>query len=102
MYSFNDILRASFVELSDQLFVNTVTAEPLGLIWAKYGSKSKMEAMANNGIIEFMAHDKRTHITKVYGKDFDRDQKVFHATHVLRREKESRENKLVLAHDGHA
>ncbi len=78
IYSFNDILKASFIELSNKLFINTENGEELGFIWAKYSPKCKINAIVLDGIIEFMSNDNNT-INKVYGVDYDKNLKVFKA-----------------------
>ena len=77
-YSFNDIINASFIELSNQLFIDTNNNNKLGLIWAKYGSNTKINAIVTDGIIEFMSQD-NDRIKKIYGINYDRDEKIFKA-----------------------
>lgn len=77
-YTFNDIIKASFIELSNKLFINTCTNEKLGFIWAKYGSNSKIDAIVNDGIIEFISED-NVDINKIYGINFDKNKKIFKA-----------------------
>jgi hypothetical protein len=86
-YSFDDILKASFLELSNKIFMNNNTKECLGLIWAKYSSTSKLDAIANKGIIEFISPYEKTTIIKIYGKDYEKDVKIFHACFLAQEKK---------------
>lgn len=76
IYSFNEILKASFLELTNKIFINIDTNEEYGLIWGKYGKTSTLNSIANRGIIEFMSRDNNK-INKIYGKDFDENEKKF-------------------------
>lgn len=76
-YSFNELLKASFIELSNKLFIDTNNDEELGFIWAKYSPNSKINAIISGGIIEFIMDNNK--INKIYGIDYDKNLKVFKA-----------------------
>lgn len=75
-YSFNDIMNSNFIDLSNKYFINIETNENLGSIWAKYGESSKINAIVNSGIIEFISKDGGS-INKIYGINYNKDQKIF-------------------------
>lgn len=75
-YSFNDIMNSNFIDLSNKYFINIETNENLGSIWAKYGESSKINAIVNCGIIEFISKDGGS-INKIYGINYNKDQKIF-------------------------
>lgn len=75
-YSFNEILKSNFVELSNKNFVRIDNGECLGLIWGKYNSNCGLNSIANDGIIEFISKDGGK-INKVYGYEIDKDGKLF-------------------------
>lgn len=77
-FTFNDILKATFVELSNKKFIILDTNETLGFIWAKYNEKTNLDSIGNGGIIEFISKD-GGQINKIYGKNFDRNKITFKA-----------------------
>jgi hypothetical protein len=77
--SFEDIINFSFIELIDKCFERIDTGECLGNIWSKYSSSSKIDAIVSGGIIEFVSTD-GGFINKIYGKEINKNEKIFKAT----------------------
>ena len=77
LFSFNEILKSSFIELGNMHFTRLGTSEILGVVVSKYHERSKMEAIANGGIIEFITLCKSSKITKIYGNTLNKNEKLF-------------------------
>jgi len=77
LFSFNEIIKAAFLDIRCANFERTDTGEYLGSIWAKYPKHTKLSAIAYGGIIEFKNPNERYSI-KVYGNEIqDLDAKIF-------------------------
>lgn len=76
LYSFDEILKMSFVQTGEKIFKKTDTDEILGIVYAKYPKNSKMDAMINGGIIEFVNFYTNKH-TKLYGNQVDTKSNIF-------------------------
>ncbi len=68
LLSFNDIVNASWQELGNKTFTNSLTNTFLGYVCAKYDNMWSLATMCTNGRIEF-THNNST-IT-LFGEDFD-------------------------------
>jgi len=78
-YTFNDIMNATFLYFEKKIFLRNDTNEMLGTVWAKYPSNSKLSAIIGDGILEFFLYESQK-ITKIYGKDIDKNSLIFKVT----------------------
>lgn len=76
IYSLNDIIQASWEELSGKEFIRTDSNQYLGTVYAKYDNRFKLSSIINNGYVEFL-RTKSGPVTYVFGVDIDPDQKLF-------------------------
>jgi len=75
--SFNQLINASFINISFSNFERIDTGEYLGSIWAKYPKHSKISATAYGGIIEFQRPNEKK-CKKIYGIELkDINAKIF-------------------------
>lgn len=76
LYSFNQIIAASWDELADKLFVQVDTNEELGFVYGKYDNMASLAAICTNGRIEFLNSDK-SYIKQVFGENLDVNMPLF-------------------------
>lgn len=76
IYSLNDIIQASWEELSGKEFIRTDSNQYMGTVYAKYDNRFKLSSIINNGYVEFM-RTKTGPVTYVFGVDINPDQKLF-------------------------
>jgi len=76
LYSFNEILKMSFVQTGEKIFKRTDNNEILGIVYSKYPKNSKIDAMINGGIIEFVNFYTNKY-TKLCGNQVDAKTKIF-------------------------
>lgn len=74
LLSFNDIVNASWQDLGNKTFTNSMTNTFLGHVYAKYDNMWSLSAMCTNGRIEF-AHNNST--IALFGEDFDVTVPIF-------------------------
>ena len=76
LYSFNEIVMASWDSLRDKVFIRNDTNETLGSVYAKYDKMWSLSTMCTNGRIEFLNHE-RNAINRVFGEELNVDEKMF-------------------------
>lgn len=76
VYSFNDIVMASWDSLRNKAFIKNDTNEYLGSVYAKYDKMWSLATMCTNGRIEFLNQD-YNNVKKVFGEDLNTDEKMF-------------------------
>lgn len=77
--SFNEIVEAPWDDLRSKNFKRIDTDEFMGTVYAKYDRSFKLSSLINDGIIEFLDlnNDNNNITKKVFGIDFNKDEKVF-------------------------
>ena len=76
IYSFNDIVMATWDSLRDKAFIRNDTNEYLGSVYAKYDKMWSLATMCTNGRVEFINHD-HNNVKRVFGEDLNTDEKMF-------------------------
>ena len=76
LYSFNDIIMASWENLLGKIFIRTDNNETLGTICAKYDNTCTLSAMLTNGRLEFLSVN-RNNIKRIFGEELDVNAKLF-------------------------
>ena len=76
LYSFNDIVMASWESLSGKTFTRTDNNETLGSVYAKYDNRFSLSAILTNGRIEFLSVN-RNDVKRVFGEELDVNAKLF-------------------------
>ncbi len=76
MYSFNDIVMATWDSLRNKEFIRNDTNECLGSVYAKYDKMWSLATMCTNGRVEFINQD-HNNVKKVFGEDLNTDEKMF-------------------------
>jgi hypothetical protein len=76
IYSFNDIIMATWDSLRDKAFIRNDTNEYLGSVYAKYDKMWSLATMCTNGRVEFL-NQEHSNIKRVFGEDLNTDEKMF-------------------------
>ena len=76
LYSFNEIVIASWDSLRDKVFIRNDTNDTLGFVYAKYDKMWSLSTMCTNGRIEFL-NNERNAINRVFGEELNVDEKMF-------------------------
>ena len=76
LYSFNEIVMASWDSLRDKVFIRNDTNDILGSVYAKYDKMWSLATMCTNGRIEFLDHN-RNAINRVFGEELNVEEKLF-------------------------
>jgi len=76
IYSFNDIVQATWEELANKNFIRTDTNEELGTIYAKYDNKFSLANICTNGRLEFLQKD-GSFVKQIFGEDLDVNMPLF-------------------------
>ena len=79
IYSFNDIVMATWESLAGKTFMRSDNNELLGSVYAKYDNRFSLSAILTNGRIEFLNED-RTNVKRVFGEELDVNAKLFTVT----------------------
>jgi hypothetical protein len=74
MYSFNDIVMATWDSLRNKEFIRNDTNEYLGSVYAKYDKMWSLATMCTNGRVEFLIEN---NVKRVFGEDINIDKKIF-------------------------
>jgi hypothetical protein len=76
LYSFNDIVMATWDSLRNKEFIRNDTNEYLGSVYAKYDKMWSLATMCTNGRVEFINYD-HNNVKRVFGEDLNTDEKMF-------------------------
>ena len=76
LYSFNEIVMASWDSLRDKVFIRNDTNDTLGSVYAKYDKMWSLSTMCTNGRIEFLDHNSNA-INRVFGEELNVEKKMF-------------------------
>ena len=76
MYSFNDIVMATWDSLRNKEFIRNDTNEYLGSVYAKYDKMWSLATICTNGRVEFINQD-HNNVKRVFGEDLNTDKKMF-------------------------
>ena len=76
MYSFNDIVMATWDSLRNKEFIRNDTNEYLGSVYAKYDKMWSLATMCTNGRVEFINKD-HNNVKRVFGEEINTEEKMF-------------------------
>lgn len=76
IYSFNDIVMATWQSLAGKTFTRSDNNELLGSVYAKYDNKCSFSSILTNGRIEFLSKDTSI-VKRVFGEELDVNAKLF-------------------------
>ena len=76
MYSFNDIVMATWDSLRNKEFIRNDTNEYLGSVYAKYDKMWSLATICTNGRVEFI-NQAHNNVKRVFGEDLNTDKKMF-------------------------
>ena len=76
LYSFNDIIMASWESLSGKTFTRTDNNETLGSVYAKYDNMFSLANICTNGRIEFLQKD-GAFVKQIFGEELDVNAELF-------------------------
>ncbi len=76
MYSFNNIISATWEELAGKHFIRIDTNEELGTVYAKYDNMFSLANICTNGRIEFLQKD-GSFVKQIFGKELDVNAELF-------------------------